>query len=266
MKKIIRFFLIPIAGKKIFQPFFENVFLAVIYCMNFGAGSFVDDSGESEVLNYLFKKKKGQKILIFDVGANVGEYSKEVIKHFENNVTIHCFEPSKATFSKLSENLAGNNNIFINNIGLGSEHSEMTLYTNESNSVIASLYHRQLEHLNVDMNFSETVSVSTLDQYCINNSIDQIDFLKIDVEGHEISVLKGSEAMISRGAIKAIQFEFGGCNIDSRTYFKDFFLLLNPKYNIYRVVKNGLSPITKYKEEYELFYTVNYFAELKDQA
>ena len=47
-----------------------------------------------------------------------------------------------------------------------------------------------------------------------------IDFFKIDVEGHEMDVLKGIGDKISN--IKLIQFEFGGCNIDTRCFFQDF--------------------------------------------
>jgi FkbM family methyltransferase len=263
MKKFIILLLKPIAGKKVFQPFFENLLLAVFYCMNFGAGSFVDESGESKVLDYIFKRKKEKKTIIFDVGANVGDYAKEIINYFKNDAIIHCFEPSKFTYNTLVKNIGDSNNVYLNNIGLGSIESEMTLFTNEASSVIASLYQRKLEHINVEMNLSETVQILTIDKYCKQNEIEKIDFLKIDVEGHEISVLQGANQMISKGAIHAIQFEFGGCNLDSRTFFKDFYLLLSPNYNVYRVVKNGLYPISVYKEEYEIFYTVNYYAELK---
>ncbi|WP_445778772.1 hypothetical protein [Shewanella sp.] len=44
--------------------------------------------------------------------------------------------------------------------------------------------------------------------------------IKIDIEGHELSVLKVFGAAIE--ATKVIQFEFGDCNIDTRTYFQDF--------------------------------------------
>jgi hypothetical protein len=66
--------------------------------------------------------------------------------------------------------------------------------------------------------------------------------------------------MISEKKIDNIQFEFGGCNIDSRTYFQDFFYLLKDNYRIYRVLKDGLFEIPTYKETYEIFTTINYSA------
>jgi FkbM family methyltransferase len=58
---------------------------------------------------------------------------------------------------------------------------------------LASLYDRQLDYFGIDYSKSETVKLSTLDDYCEKNSIDRIDFLKMDVEGHELKVLKGAE-------------------------------------------------------------------------
>ena len=102
-----------------------------------------------------------------------------------------------------------------------------------------------------------------MDDFCEEESIDNIRFLKLDVEGHELDVLKGAERMRGEGRISSIQWEFGGCNIDSRTYFRDFFYLLNDQYRIFRVVKDGIYPVTGYWESLEIFETVNYFAELR---
>ena len=86
-----------------------------------------------------------------------------------------------------------------------------------------------------------------------------IDFIKIDTEGNEYEVIKGLGNSIK--LVKVIQFEFGGCNIDSRTYFQDFFYLLKNKFKIYRILTDGLFEIVEYKETHEVFITVNYLAE-----
>jgi hypothetical protein len=69
--------------------------------------------------------------------------------------------------------------------------------------------------------------------------------------------------MLKGNKIKFIQFEFGGTDIDARVFFRDFYFLLSPKYNIYRILKNGLYPIKVYKESEEIFITTNYLAILK---
>jgi hypothetical protein len=65
--------------------------------------------------------------------------------------------------------------------------------------------------------------------------------------------------------VKLFIFEFGGCNIDSRTYFQDFFYLLQDQYDISRIVRDGIYKIEKYKEIYELFRNSNFLAESKKE-
>jgi len=113
------------------------------------------------------------------------------------------------------------------------------------------------------MDFEEVVDIRTIDSFCLEKNIDHISFLKLDTEGNELNILKGAKNMINSEKIDFIQFEFGGCNIDSKTYFQDFYYLLNPRYQIYRILENGLFPIKKYCETNEIFLTTNYLAEKK---
>lgn len=65
--------------------------------------------------------------------------------------------------------------------------------------------------------------------------------------------------MLKAGNIHAIQFEFGGCNLDSRTYFRDFWNLLHDDFAIYRIMKDGFVPIKNYDERLEIFSCTNFF-------
>jgi hypothetical protein len=81
----------------------------------------------------------------------------------------------------------------------------------------------------------------------------------MDVEGHELSVLKGGLANLEK--IKVIQFEFGGCNIDTRTFFQDFWYTLTPLgFSIFRISPSGRIKIERYSEEEEYFKTSNFIA------
>ena len=140
-----------------------------------------------------------------------------------------------------------------------SENSQL-LYTNKDGSGLASVYKRKLDHFGISMDKSEEIKLSTLDIYCKMNDIDRINFLKIDIEGHELNALYGAIELIKNKKIDYIQFEFGGTNIDSKTYFRDFYYLLNDNYKIYRILKDGLFEIATYKETYEIFSAINYLA------
>jgi hypothetical protein len=136
----------------------------------------------------------------------------------------------------------------------------MTLYTNEECSGIASVYNRALEHADVRMDKQETIEIKILDSFCESEGIEHINFLKMDIEGHELKALEGAKNLLENDKIDYIQFEFGGCNIDSRTYFKDFYYLLKDKYILYRIIRDGFYELKEYKELYECFTAVNFFA------
>jgi hypothetical protein len=92
--------------------------------------------------------------------------------------------------------------------------------------------------------------------------------LKIDTEGHELDVLNGALNMIKNKKTQIVTFEFGGCNIDSRTYFQDFYYFFkdNDMKNMFRITPSGyLAPIIKYKEIYEQFRTTNFLVVLKNE-
>jgi FkbM family methyltransferase len=165
---------------------------------------------------------------------------------------------------KMQENTKNIPNIQQQNFGFGSENAKLTLFSNCDASGIASVYNRKLEHFNINFEEKETIQIRTIDEFCEEQKIERIHFLKLDVEGHELEALKGARNMLSgNGVIDFVQFEFGGCNIDSRTYFQDFWYLLKDNYRIYRILKNGIFEIKQYKEYYELFKATNFLAQRK---
>lgn len=197
---------------------------------------------------------------------------------------IHAFEPSIHTFKILesnTENLLQNPSkstkqdsitskileskrlqITLNNCALGLKDETLTLYYNEIASGLSSLAKRRLEHFNIDFSMSENVRVTSLESYCAARGITHINLLKIDVEGFELNVLNGARAMFEQGKIDIVTFEFGGCNIDTRTFFQDFwYFFKEQKMQIYRILPNEkLYKIEHYKELYEQFVTTNYIA------
>ncbi|MGA2299013.1 MAG: FkbM family methyltransferase [FCB group bacterium] len=266
LKKIIKFFINLLPEGTYAQKFYDNIFLLLLFKMNIGKGANTKDSGEIKVLNYVKRKLSGSidEIIIFDVGANIGDYTQSVVDVFsENQIKVYAFEPSKQTYDKLSLRFKDNNSVIINNTGLSDISKEIELFSDSELSGLASVYNRNLKHFGKEFQNVELVSLKNIKEFCNENNIYKIDFLKLDVEGHEFSILKGAEEMFNNNQIKFIQFEFGGCNIDSRTYFQDFFYLLSDKFRIYRILKNGLYPIENYREINEIFITTNFFCELK---
>lgn len=258
MKKNITQGLKKILGYSWTAGFFRLLHQVSLWGMNYGGGASVEDSGEAYALALLKKKYQQNAWVIFDVGANKGNYADLVIKTFSpEKLQLHCFEPSTRTYSFLQNKIKASPHIFLNLFGLSSKEQSLILHYDTIASGMASVYSRNLDHIGTELTTEEICQFKTLDQYCIQQGIEKIDLLKLDVEGHELEVLQGGIRMLPN--IQFIQFEFGGCNIDSRTYFKDFYLLLKNNFDIYVLLKDGLLPIKTYGEQLEIFTTTNYF-------
>ena len=179
--------------------------------------------------------------------------------------SIYCFEPSKYTFEQLSHTHNNNAKVTLNNFGLANNEQEATLYSNADGSGLASLTKRRLDHFKIDFNQTEQIKLTTLDTYCKSHNIKHIHLLKLDVEGHELDVLDGGKEMFSGRHIDMVTFEFGGCNIDTRTFFQDFwYFFTENNMSIYRIMPNAtLYHIAAYQEIHEQFGTTNYIAVTK---
>lgn len=196
-------------GQRQYQSLFEDFYSISLQGMNIGGGAETESSGEKNALFYIKDKfKKSDKLVIFDVGANVGKYTILLNEVFRENSYILSFEPSKKTFNKLviNTNHIKNTNLF--NFGFGNENKFLTLYYNQEESGLASVYDRRLDHFNIKMDLKEEIEIKTIDSFCEENNITQINFLKLDVEGHELSVLNGAGKMLKKHKIDFIQFEF----------------------------------------------------------
>lgn len=223
-----------------------------------------DESGEKYVINKVLKTYTKINPVIFDVGSNIGSYTIELRKLFPDS-SIYAFEPNPHSFNILQKRLL-HLNIHNYNIGLSSEPQNFTIYYPEGNldSEHTSIYKEAL--LN-DLKYKDVskknIQGTTIDKFCKDNGIETIDFLKIDVEGHEFDVIKGAKNYIYDKRIKIIQFEFNSFNVYSRVFLRDYYDFL-PNYNIYRLDTDKLHPLYKYDTKNEIFKYQNFLAILKE--
>ena len=204
-------------------------------------------------------KYGAQPLVIFDAGANRGEYLQLALKQ---RAVIHAFEPSSAAFAELKARFAHTPNVVLNKVALGSKPGTQTLYYDVPGSELSSLYPRHISHHGHELKHTELVEIETIDRYCQTQNIERIDLLKLDVEGHELEVLRGAQQLFATGRIATVSFEFGGCNIDSRTYLRDFFEFFSAHHmHLARVTAFGhLQALANYDESLEQFRTTCYFA------
>lgn len=255
LRKIVKTF--SLDGSR-FQIFWEQILRLCYFAMNYqnDLAGFVNSSGEIFVLKYVYKTQR-EEAIIFDIGANTGDYTLAVLKEFKNNVKVFCFEPSQVAFNQLKE-IIRDKNVNLINCAIGNYEGKGNLYTDCLGGWGSSLYKRSRFHENLKVNFTEEIRVQRLDNFLKEFNISHITLLKIDAEGAEYEIINSIKHLFDK--IDFIQFEINNSAIDAHIFFKDFYYLLSDNYRIYRILRKGLYEINKYSEVYEVFNTANYLA------
>ncbi|MDR7130458.1 FkbM family methyltransferase [Algoriphagus sp. 4150] len=134
--------------------------------------------------------KKGDTFI--DVGANQGEYSLWAARKVGIDGRVVAFEPMQQLFDQLTENIrlneAFHKSIIPVKLGLSDKKGEVILYSSaDSNEGTNTIYNT--EKFSIE---SGKIQLDTLDEQLKSLEITNVNFLKIDVEGAELQVLKGA--------------------------------------------------------------------------
>ena len=144
--------------------------------------------------------------LFLDVGANRGQ-STDAILMQHKNIKIQLFEPNNLLCNALNNLFANKNNLVICNFGLSDQASETTLYVPFYKKWmfdgLASLEREEAANWLKDrLYFYKEKYLTVLEVACKVRTLDELDlspfFIKIDVQGHEYSALKGSENTLKK--------------------------------------------------------------------
>jgi len=197
--------------------------------------------------------------IVFDVGANKGSWSLNVF-NCKKPSCVYCFEPIPEFYEILPKTLTENNfNAF--QLALSDTLGCSTFYYYPTIPGLSTI-HRRSDEVETQYNLhpvSFPVITCRLDSFCNEHNIEKIDYLKIDVEGGEWSVIQGSENMLSN--IECIQFEYGGCYLDANTRLKDVYDFLTAhNFTIYRIIPEGLIKVSKWRDKLENYQYTNYLA------
>ena len=253
--KIIKFFIITFSNFRKNQDLISelNIWLGVQQGKN---APITNKMEVSYILGFLDNSKQN---IIFDVGAHQGKYTDEIIEKFPDS-KLYLFEPSKKSFEYLKNKYKNLDKIKIFNYCLSDTVGEKILYLNSDMDSRATLTHREESRTNSYWNEKEVVKSNKLSEFWKNElNYEQIDLLKLDVEGEEFTIL--NDIIDNLDKVKLVQFEFGESNIATKIFFKDFWELLNDKFQIYRYTHfNQLIEIKEYSEYEEFFRFTNFLA------
>lgn len=226
-----------------------------------------EKNGEYRVLAAIKKQWEieGTTPTIFDVGANVGDWSFEAIRGLSPTARLFAFEPTSETFESLRDRLSSTPvSVTLQNFALGDAESEAPLYvdTGSERAGTNSLHRRRAEvHFNLHQTTRGYVRVRKGDNVAYEAKVDRLHLLKIDTEGHEIAVLRGFQRMLAEQRVDFIQFEYGSAWADARTLLVDAFELLQAAgYQLAKLHPGGVVFVPQYDQRAETFAFCNYVA------
>lgn len=221
----------------------------------------IERNGELRVLKILsqFNPK-----CIFDVGANKGDWSCLASK-MNPRCVIHAFEIVPSTWAELLQNTTELGNVIPNNYGLSSKEEIISISMGDDDSSTATgckiegmQFHNEY--------YSQEIRCKTRKacDYIREQGIGCIDFVKIDVEGMDLQVIKGFEEQLKN--VRAMQFEYGIFNISSHDLLADFCRHLRDKGFVVGKIFPKRVVFFEYHFNRENFHGSNYVAVRNDET
>ena len=208
----------------------------------------VDLYHQKRIINYL--KKLNLKYFI-DVGSHKGEFLSYILTL--NYKKIYCFEPQKKIFKILSKNFKNKKNIKLFNLGLAHKNSKIIFHENKLTST-STFSESKNTFFSKIKNFILNSKTSYIDKYPINTKkLDEIFikkkiyniFLKIDVEGFELNVLKGAKKTLSK-KVKYILIERHFFQLYKNNSTEKVHLFL--KRNNFKLIKKFTFPLLYFQD------------------
>jgi FkbM family methyltransferase len=254
------------------QPFWE----VVVTISNHGRGYSnirPELNGEENFLDLWAKQTKEQSgpPVVFDVGANEGDFAQMVLQRCA--ARVYSFEPNPEAATRLRKRFESRNGeVVVNNVALGEKNGSMCLHDQSGRTgtgratafgeVFSDIYRQEAK--------SFEVQVMTLDEFVSEHSIRKIHLLKLDTEGYEYPILSGARNTLDSGIVDWIQFEFNIHNAARGYTFYKFFKLLQG-FDLYRMLPRSLYPVAqgnptpRYQSINEVYKYSNFVARLRGQ-
>lgn len=181
--RLIRFFLLQLAKFNI------NVFPRLESISKYAQGYGYEPGEKVEVTLALSFVDHRKKLTVFDVGANVGDWTAALLDSSPGS-RVYAFEPSPRVKSQLESRFSSFENVQIHEIGFSNQEGIAKLFSNDLKGKMSSLVKRDLDYLGINFDEILDVNLRKLGNWCEERNIVP-DILKIDVEGFELQVLQG---------------------------------------------------------------------------
>lgn len=147
---------------------------------------------------------------VFDVGANIGQFSEWAAKCFPE-APVHAFEPLPSCLADLEKVAARYPQIQTHPFALGDESGEVEMYENNfapSSSLLPMTDRHREMWPKTAKDKKRRIQVRTLDGFTAETDCNTPIFLKIDVQGFELNVLRGGEQTLKNVAVIMSEVQF----------------------------------------------------------
>ncbi len=139
--------------------------------------------------------------IVWDIGANIGYFSKKYSEKVGQAGLVYAFEPARHTHTTLVQNCQGHDNITCKNIALSDKSGylsfrESGVENDPTNGLVAD-----------GTPGAVTVEVTTADELVASKAVPVPNVVKIDVEGFEVEVIRGMRAVLKDPALKKMFVE-----------------------------------------------------------
>jgi FkbM family methyltransferase len=209
-------------------------------------------------------RRRGGTLHVVDVGANVGYWSSHLLETCRDvgveRVRLWAFEPSDEIRAQLERSLCSvctGQYVSIRAEAIADAASQALF---DATPGITGVKHLLTESM---ISSGETpsvdVRVTTLADVAHEEKIEVVDFVKSDVEGFDLQVLRGAVPLLAERRIGLLQFEYNHCWISTRSFLRDVFELVERlPYVVCKVVPDGIEAYDAWHPELETFFETNY--------
>jgi FkbM family methyltransferase len=209
------------------------------------------DQKEKQAIIDLFPFMQENPVVI-DGGSNKGGFSDVILEEYSGKCQLHLFEPNKMLLDFTKIKFEYEKGITYNELGISDKSGANEFFYFENyNNEISSFFQDDKggwEGLPMKKGVVKTISI---DEYCNQNKITNIDFLKLDIEGAEVLAISGCAKMLKEGAIKIIQIEYGGHYVRSNRKFQEVIDMVSVfGYKIYKYEIGNFWEVKDFKEDF----------------
>lgn len=216
-------------------------------------------NGEQLLQRAAILARRQQELVVFDVGANVGDWTQQFLQELRTNpppprLALYAFEPVPTTMQVLKQNLPSDlPGLFLEDLALSGASGIAHIHVTD-HSGINSLH-------SMDGHVTREVPIRTItaSDFITERGLAHVHLMKCDTEGHDMEVMRGALPLLREGRISILQFEYNYRWVYSRNFLHDVFQLIEGlPYRLAKLQPDRLLLLKAWHPELERFFECNY--------